>query len=356
MPPPKVAIGKDQVKAVKVLTVDQQLCAIRFSPDGKLLAAGSFEGVIRRWDFSNDKFTELAAIKGHNGWVQRVAFHGDGKRLFAADTWGQLTAWPITEAEPKPLWSVKDAHDGWIHGLALSPDGSKLATAGRDKTVRISSTSDGKKEAVYPHPEIVLTVAFHPDGKSLVSGDHKGIIRQWELATGKLIREFDAKSMYLKDRLQDVGGVRSMAFTADGTKLVAGGSSLASGGFVTGTTLILIFDWKTGKLEQTFKGTGDKDGFVHDMAMHPDGYLIAVSSGQPGSGKVFFQRLTEAEPFFQLPLPNCHGLAVQPESTRIVVSATNANSAGNGRVGKDKENYPGNTSPLHVLDVKLPKG
>ena len=36
-----------------------------------------------------------------------------------------------------PLWSVKDAHNGWIHGLTLNADGTKIATCGRDQTVRI---------------------------------------------------------------------------------------------------------------------------------------------------------------------------------------------------------------------------
>ena len=35
---------------------------------------------------------------------------------------------------------------------------------------------------------------------------------------------------------------------------------------------------------------GAKDGFIHDLAWHPQGYIIAVTSGQPGNGKVAFLR------------------------------------------------------------------
>lgn len=353
---PKALQAKYQPKSFKVLNTNQQLCSIRFSPDGKLLAGGTFEGSIRRWDFSSDKFDELAPIKGLNGWVQAIAFSADSKRLYSADSWGTLSAWPIDEKEPNPLWIVKGAHDGWIHGLSLSADGTKIATCGRDQTVRVSSTGDGKKEAVFAHPDIVLSVAFHPDGKSIVSGDLKGVIRQCDMVSGKAVREFDAKAMYLKDRIQDVGGVRCFTFNKDGSILIAGGSQPKTGGFVTGSNLILVFDWQSGKVKLTIKSTNanENEGYVNDMSLHPDGFLMSVSSGQPGNGKLVFHSLDDGQAFVTMPLPNCHSLALHPSASRLVVSATNANSSGNGRVGT-KENYPGNFSPLHVLDFPKPK-
>jgi WD40 repeat protein len=351
MPPAKKNSGP--LTQVKVLPNTQQLSSVRYSPDGKMLAAGSFEAVVRRWDASTDAFTELPALAGHNGWVQSLAFHPDGKRLFTADSWGQVCCWPFTEKEAKPLWSVKDAHDGWIYQLALSPDGSRLATAGRDSTIRITNTDDGKEVARFrEHKEHVLAVAFHPDGKHLVSGDLKGVVKQWELSSGKVVREFDAKSMFLRDRIQDVGGVRCFAFDKTVGTLFVGGSLPKSGGFVQGTWLVLVFDWASGKLTNTQKGGTENDGYVYDMAFHPGGYLMAVTSGQPGQGKLLFLRPAEAQPFHtQAGMANCHAIALHPDSKRIVVCATNANSAGNGRqIGKNKE-YPGNYSPLYVFDV-----
>jgi WD40 repeat protein len=353
---PKALEAKFKPKPLKVLPNTQQLCSVRFSPDGKLLAGGSFEGTVRRWDFSVDAFAELPPLTGHHGWVQAVAFHPDNKRLFAADSWGQLRCWPAAGKEPNPLWAVAEAHDGWVHGLAVSPDGTRLATCGRNQFARVWSPDDGKRLAEFKHPEDVLSLAFHPDGKSLVTGDHKGVIRQWDLATGKAAREFDARLLYFKDRIQDVGGVRCLGFDAAGGLLFAGGAQPKTGGFVTGMNLILAFDWTTGKVKHTFKGTADNEVYVTDLAWHPDGFLMAVTSGQPGNGKLLFWRPEDAQPFVALPVANAHALALHPNRTRLVVSATNANSAGNGRqLGKNKD-YPGNVSPLHVFDLPQPKG
>jgi hypothetical protein len=158
--------------------------------------------------------------------------------------------------------------------------------------------------------------------------------------------------MYRYDRMQDVGGVRCLAFDRAGATLACAGGQPSGGGFVQGVPLLLFFEWASGKATQSLKIGGEADGFVLDVAWHADGFAMAVTSGQPGNGKLFFHRLGDAQPFFLTPaMPNCHSLAVHPGGTRLVVSATNGGSNGNGRVlGANKE-YPGNWSPLHVWDL-----
>ena len=80
-------------------------------------------------------------------------------------------------------------------------------------------------------------------------------------------------------------------------------------------------------------------------------YPTATASGQPGQGKLMFLQPGDAQPFFSQAIPNPHSLTLHPNGKRLVVAATNANSAGNGRnLGKNKE-YPGNFSPLHIFDL-----
>ncbi len=340
--------------AGKPIKLDQQLGLVRYSPCGQFLVAGSFEAQVRRWSTAAEPMTELPPLKGHNGWVQALAFHPDGKRLFTADSWGRLCCWPFTEKEPKPLWQLPEAHNGWIRQLAVSPDGKMLASCGRDGVVRLWSPETGQKvQELTDHKEDVFAVAFHPDGKTLVSGDLKGVIRCWDLATVKCQRQIDAKPMFLHDRLQDVGGVRCLTFAQNGSLLLAGGSQPKGGGFVEATPLLLAYDWTSGQLKHTVKFGAEKDGFVLDMAWHPAGFVMAVTSGQPGSGKFLLHRLEDAQPFFSSTgMANCHALAVHPNGKRLIVSATNGNSSGNGRVkGANKDEYPGNYSPLHIWEM-----
>lgn len=351
----KTLKARHEPKETRVLKLDHQLCIVRFSPCGKFLVAGGFEGRVQRWDATAETFPALPPLVGHNGWVQALAFHPDG-RLFTADTWGRLCCWPHAAKESKPLWTVAQAHDGWIRQLAVSPDGKTLASCGRDGVVRLWSPEKGSKQReLTGHGEDVFAVAFHPDGKTLVSGDLKGVVKQWDLATGRVLRDLDARRLYRMDRIQDVGGVRCLAFDRTGKLLACAGSEPTSGGFVQGTPMILVFDAAGGKLLHTHKFGAANDGFIYDLAFHADGFVMAVTSGQPGSGKLLFHRPGDAQPFFiTTKMANCHALAVHPAGRRLVVSATNGSSNGNGRLLNKNKEYPGNWSPLHVWD--MPKG
>lgn len=50
---------KYKTKKIIDLACPVQICAARFSPCGNVLAAACFDGSVRRWDSSTDKFTEL---------------------------------------------------------------------------------------------------------------------------------------------------------------------------------------------------------------------------------------------------------------------------------------------------------
>lgn len=345
------------------ITPDRHMCMIRISPCGKLLLAGCFDGTVRRWDLTAEKPAELPPLKGHNGWVQAVAFAREGNRFYTADSWGQLRAWTYGEGDPQSVWSHEQAHDGWIRSLAISADGKRLATCGFDQTVRVWSAEDGAKQHEFEgHKEDIFAVAFHPSGETLVSGDLKGVVKQWDLAKALTpgpspekgegsTRDLDAKVLHKLERLQDVGGVRCLAFDPEGKLLAVSGLLPSSGGNVQGTPAILLFDWASGELKHTLKIGANGDGFVYDVHFHAAGFLMAVSSGNPGVGKLFFQRPGDEQPFvLNTKMANCHSLAVHPDGRRLIVSATNGGSNGNGRQLKDGK-YPGNFSPLYLLEM-----
>lgn len=341
---------KYQPKEIKQLKLDRQLNLVRFSPCGKVLTAAGSDATIRRWDAAD--FSDLPPLLGHGGWVQGLGF-AEG-RLFSADSWGKVLCWSYADKEAKPIFAIDQAHDGWIRDLAVSPDGKRFATCGRDCKVRLWAAADGKKLLELPdHPDEVFRVAFHPDGKSLATGDLKGIVRHWDVGgAGVRVRELDAKVLYKLDRLQDTGGIRSLTFNREGTVLAAAGTTPKNGGNVQGVPTILLFDWASGKATHTLRVGIDGDAYVYEAHFHPAGFMMAVASGNPGVGKFYFHRPGDDQPFFLFTkMANCHSLAVHPDGQRLVVSATNGGSNGNGR-GKGAD-YPGNWSPLHVWE--LPK-
>ncbi len=359
-------------RELKAFANDRQLCVVRFSPCGLYAAAGAMEGTVRRWkveartppapvdpkkpdkppkDFSPVELVPLPHLRGFNGWVQTLAFHPKDKRIFCADTWGRLSAFNYEAAEPKPLWENAAAHEGWIRRLAISPDGAHLATCGRDQWVRIWTT-EGKLLAEHRAEDDVFAVTFAPAGPIVAFGDARGRVQTWDFKTKQKVREFDASAFYKLSRLQDVTGLRTLTFAEGGRSLLAGGCEPAGGGFLEGAPLLMQWDTTTGKKEAEWRFGAAKDGFVMDVATHPDGTLILATSGQPGSGKILFLRLGEKEPYFaHTTMANCHSVALHPDGRRFAVVSMNRASAGNGRPKTADGSYPGNQSPVHLFEI-----
>lgn len=348
---PKQLKERFEPKQAKVIEADPQVLAARFTPCGKFLLAGGFDGRIRRWSMADEANPELTPLVGHNGWVQAFVMSGEGSLLFSADTWGALRGWCYADEKPEPKWNVPAAHDGWIRSLALSPDGKTLASCGADGKLRLWNAADGVpvKDLVGGGEEL-FSLAYHPFGESIFAGDWKGMVRQWEVASGKLVREFNAGVLYKVDRIQDVGGVRSLAIDKEGKLLAVGGAKPATGGFVTGVSAILLFDAASGELKQSLDVGTANDVYVTDLAWHAAGFFMAVTSGQPGSGKLFFQRPEDKEAFFSTnAMPNCHSLSLHPGGLKLAVVSTNRDSNGNGRPVDKAGAYKGNRSPIHLF-------
>lgn len=381
MSDPKPAAAFTPPKELKMFPNDRQLCVARFSPCGQFLAAGAMEGTVRRWSVvekskpaaevelpdeakkkpapKNAKKVEespvelvpLPHLSGFNGWVQTIAFHPKDKVLYAADTWGKLTATAYEGDAPKSLWENATAHDGWIRKLAISPDGQHLVTGGRDQFVRVWTTA-GKLVAEHRHTEDIYAVGFAPEGKVVAFGDEKGRVKTWDFGTKQVVREFDATVFHKLSRLQDVAGLRMLAFIEGGKSLLVGGCEPEGGGFLEGAPVLLKFDVATGKKQTEWKFGAAKEGFVLDVAQHPGGYLIVVTSGQPGSGKIMFLRPGEKEPFFtHTAVANVHSVTLHPDGKRFAVAAMNKASNGNGRPKTADGSYPSNTSPVHLFEI-----
>src|SRR6185437_13782127 len=75
------------------------------------------------------------------------------------------------------------------------------------------------------HEDQIYSVLFHPQGQFLLSGDLLGIVFQWDVANGSLVRKFEAKDLHSYNGGQQVhfGGVRTMALSLDGKFLACGG-------------------------------------------------------------------------------------------------------------------------------------
>ena len=357
---------------------DRQLMVARFNHNATVLVAGGYDALLHRWQLvepqANDKagdksdsqgadkagkkaddkpgerLAELKPVAGHQGWVTCLEVQPGGDLLFSADSWGRLQATRAIDGEPAVVWHHAQAHDGWIRSLSVSADGQMVVTAGRDLTIRAWSATDGRLlHTVADQPAEVLAVAIHPDQRTLVSGDLFGVLRRIQLSDGKCLSETRFDKMHFYRRLQDVGGMRILRFHDEGRTLICAGGEPQQTGRAIGIPTMHWLNWTDLKIQHTARFGPQNHGFVFDFAWHPDKYWAVVTSGQPGHGQFLLLNHGQDKPFFaSTKMSNCHSLAVHPDG-RMVVTASNRNSQGNGAVRDKQGQYVGNYSPLHVF-------
>ena len=126
-----------------------------------------------------------------------------------------------------------------------------------DKTLKLWDAASGRLIRTFEgHSGGVVSVAFSPDGTRVLSGSWDKTLKLWDAASGQLIRTFEGHS----------GGVGSVAFSPDGTRVLSGSDDKT----------LKLWDAASGQLIRTFEG---HSGGVYSVAFSPDGTRVLSGSG-----------------------------------------------------------------------------
>lgn len=182
---------------------------VAFSSDGQTLASASYDKTVRIWNVREGK--EIATLSGHTAGVRSVAFSRDGKHLISGGSDRTAIVWDV---ESRLQVAVLKGHTGPIRDIACSPDGGTVATASEDATIKLWRTSDWTERAMAKGADGVMfwCVSFSPQGRTLAGGGFDGTV--------KLFDPSDAKERATLRGPTDA--VTSIAFAPDSHEIVAG--------------------------------------------------------------------------------------------------------------------------------------
>lgn len=270
---------------------DILLCVARV-PNSDRLFAGSSDSHIHEIDLSDEKKESAPPrLEGHGSYVTGLALSGN--HLISSGYDGRLIWWNL---ETRDKTRMVKAHDRWIRDVVVSPDGELAASVADDMVCKLWDVDTGElKREMHGHEALTVqhfssmlyVCAFSADGRHLATADRVGHIVVWNVASGQSVATMEAPELYTWDgrqRIRSIGGVRSLAFSPDGTLLAAGGvGQIQNVDGLGGKARVEVFDWQ--KRERVVEFAAEKvKGLIEHLEFHPSGeWLLGAGGDSKGS-------------------------------------------------------------------------
>jgi WD40 repeat protein len=273
-------------------------------------------------------------LESHKEAFTAVAFSPNGERLASASKDKTLKLWNLSERKPE---ITLRGHNASVSLVAFSPDGKMLSSGSADRQIRLWELESCEPRILRGHKSEVRAVTFSPNQKWLASASWDNTVRLWNLENPETHPITLPASYY---------GESNLTFSPDGKILAAGGYEQPELNFLPS---VRLWDLRQPDANPTILH-GPK-GDIRAVAISPDGKWLAAGSWDK---TVFLWKLNhlDADPVY---LQGFEGavrtLAFAPDGRTLAVGSWDEISKDPSMDPEDPENkWWKNTIRLFNLD------
>ncbi len=242
--------------------------SVAITPDGTRILSASNDKTIRVWDARSGR--HLTTLTGHSHFVLSVFAMSDGLRALsgAAGNDKMVKLWDLDSGK---CLATLEGHTNAVYSVAATRDGRRAVSGSGDQTLRYWDLETGESLATLEgHSALVNSVLITPDGRQAVSGADDNTVKLWDLEAARRAGTFEGHE----------NNVHSVAVSPDGTLI-------ASTGFTDET--LRLWDPRSGECLQVLK-TERSESFI-SVAFSPDGTHLIAGGADPAT--IYLYRLTK---------------------------------------------------------------
>lgn len=237
------------------VSVARPAMQVVFSPNGEKLAAAVWDGTARVYN-SRSMQLELT-LKGHSGFLSRVAISPDGTRIASGESAGMaFKVWNLQSGKELLFRDLQGPKNHGVYGVAFSPDGKYFVIGDESLAIRICDSYTGQDiRLLRGHTSGATSVSYSSDGRRIVSSSYDKLLKVWDAETG-------IEKLTLRGHSAQVW---ASAISPDGMRIASASWDKTA----------RIWNVETGEVFAILRGHTNE---LYAIAYSPDGRRIATGS------------------------------------------------------------------------------